>query len=142
MKPTLIFKTDNKNVKKPTDVKNGVFLIYAPKKFTIKPMQFIRNDTEVTVTLPKEHKDYFTSEFRHDEIETITDLQQRIWIGILNKSLSENIKIHKSKRFGFLYLNQAQILVSNMKWQRRKTGQKQQQAEKNIEKEELNLVVS
>ena len=29
-----------------------------------------------------------------------------------------------------------------MKWQRRKTGQKQQQAEKNIKKEELNLVVS
>ena len=32
MKPTLLFKTDNKNVKKPTDLKNGTFLIHAPKK--------------------------------------------------------------------------------------------------------------
>lgn len=52
------------------------------KKSTIKPMQFVRNDTEVTVTLPKEHRGYFTSKCRHDEIETITDLQKRIWIGI------------------------------------------------------------
>ena len=101
MKPTLIFKVDNKNVKKPTNLKNGVFLIYTPKKVTIKPMQFVRNDTEVTVTLPKEHRGYFTSKFRHDEIGTITSHHERIWIGILNMSLSDNIVIHKNKLFGF-----------------------------------------
>ena len=101
MKPTLIFKVDNKNVKKPTNLKNGVFLIYTPKKVTIKPMQFVRNDTEVTVTLPKEHRGYFTSKFRHDEIGAITSHHERIWIGILNMSLSDNIVIHKNKLFGF-----------------------------------------
>ena len=101
MKPTLIFKVDNKNVKKPTNLKNGVFLIYTPKKVTIKPMQFVRNDTEVTVTLPKEHRGYFISKFRHDEIGTITSHHERIWIGILNMSLSDNIVIHKNKLFGF-----------------------------------------
>ena len=34
-------------------------------------MQFVKNDTDVTVTLPKVHRGYFTSKFRHDEIEII-----------------------------------------------------------------------
>ena len=38
MKPTLIFKRDNKNVKKPLVQKNGVFLIYAPRKIKIRPI--------------------------------------------------------------------------------------------------------
>ena len=37
MKPTLIFKRDNKNVAKPLDLKNGVFLIYAPRKRKFPP---------------------------------------------------------------------------------------------------------
>lgn len=50
MKPTLVFKMDNKNVKKPVNLKNGVFLIYAPKKIMIEPMQFVTNDKKDTVT--------------------------------------------------------------------------------------------
>ena len=49
MKPTLVFKMDNKNVKKPVNLKNGVFLIYAPKKIMIEPMQFVTNDKKDTV---------------------------------------------------------------------------------------------
>ena len=98
-KPTLIFKTDNKNVKKPTNLRNGVFLTYAPKKNTIEPMQFVRNDMEVTVTLPKEHRGCFTSKFRHDEIETITDLQQIIWIGMLNRFLRRILRYTKTRPF-------------------------------------------
>ena len=70
-------------------------------------MQFVRNDIEVTVTLPKEHRGCFTSKFWYDEIETIAitnnnnNQHQRIWIGILKRSLSENIVIHKNKPFGF-----------------------------------------
>ena len=52
MKPTLTFTRDAKNVKKPIYLKNCIFLIYAPKKIKISPMQFERNDTEITVTLP------------------------------------------------------------------------------------------
>ena len=78
-----------------------LLIIYAPKKFTIEPMQFARNDTEVTVTLPKEHRGCFTSRFRRDEIETITGHLERIWIVILNRSLLESIVIYKNKPFGF-----------------------------------------
>ena len=134
MKPTLIFKTDNKNVKKPTNLKNGVFLIYAPKKFPYEPMQFVKNDTEVTVTLPKVHRGYFTSKFRHDEIEIIKNQHQRIWIGILNRSLSENIGMHKNEPFGLFASEPDTNININIKRQQQKKGQKQQQPEKNIKK--------
>ena len=110
-----------------------MLLIYVPKKFTIEPMQFARNDTEVTVTLPKEHRGYFTSRFRRDEIETITGHLERIWIVILNRSLLE-IRI--------LWFNQTQILKSNMKRHLRKTRTNTSTTKKNIEKEKLNLAVS
>ena len=58
-------------------------------------MQFERHDTEVTVTLPEHYHGYFTSKFKLDEIETVTSKQQRIWIGILNRSLTETILIQK-----------------------------------------------
>ena len=76
MKPTLTFTRDAKNVKKPIYLKNCIFLIYAPKKIKISPMQFERNDTEITVTLPKSYLRYFTSKFRSDEIEVITGKQR------------------------------------------------------------------
>ena len=61
-------------------------------------MQFARNDIQVTVTLPKEQR-LFYFKIRHDEVETIACHRERIWIGILNRSLSENILIHKNKPF-------------------------------------------
>ena len=104
MKPTLTFTRDSKNTKKPLHMKNGVFLIYAPRKIEISPMQFSRNDTVVTVNLPENYRDYITSKFRHDKIEAVTDNQQRIWIGILNRSLTEAIVIQKNRPFGFFVL--------------------------------------
>ena len=104
MKPTLTFTRDTKQLKKPVYLKNGVFLIYAPKKIEISPMQFKRNDTKITVILPKHHQGYFTSKFRSDEIESITGNQQRIWKGILNRSLTDNIVTKKNKPFGFFVL--------------------------------------
>ena len=88
MKLTLTFTRDTRQVKKPTYLKNGVFLIYAPKKINIFPMQFERNNTEITVTLPEHYHGYFISKFRSDETKTISGNQQRIWIDILNRSLT------------------------------------------------------
>ena len=58
-------------------------------------MKFKRNDTELKVTLPEDNHVYFTLKFELDEIETVTSKQQRIWIGILNRSLTETILIQK-----------------------------------------------
>ena len=55
-------------------------------------MQFEKYDIEITVILPENSPGYFTSKFRTDEIEVCSN-KQRILIGILNKSLTENIRI-------------------------------------------------
>ena len=67
-------------------------------------MQFDRYDTDVIVTLPKDSRGYFTSRYKTDEIEQISSNPQRIWIGIINKSLTEDIEIKKDKVFGFFVL--------------------------------------
>ena len=81
--------------KKNSSFKNGVFLFFAPKKLKISSMQFERYDTEVAVILPKHYHRYFTSKFKTDKIEEISGDQQRIWIGTLNRSLTEEIIIKK-----------------------------------------------
>ena len=70
-----------------------MFLFYAPGKIKISSIQFER----YTVILPENSQGYFTSKFRTDEIEEVCSNEQSIWIGILNKSLPENIEIKKKK---------------------------------------------
>ena len=104
MKPTIIFKRDSKNVKEPFYLKSGVFLIYAPRKLKINPMQFERFDAEITVTLPKHFQGHYTSKFKIDEIEQMCGHEQRVWIGILSRSLTNEIIVKKDKPFGFFVL--------------------------------------
>ena len=63
MKPMPTFTRDTKNVKKPLYLKNGMFLIYAPRTIKTSLMQFEKNDTEIIVTLPRNYSGYFTSKF-------------------------------------------------------------------------------
>ena len=67
-------------------------------------MQFDRYDTDVIVTLPKDSRGYLTSRYKTDEIEQISSNPQRIWTGIINKSLTEDIEIKQGKVFGFFVL--------------------------------------
>ena len=52
----------------------------------------------------------------------ITGNQQRIWIGILNRSLADNIVIKKNKPFGFFMLESKGDV--NIKHETAKTTQK------------------
>ena len=69
-------------------------------------MQFERYDTEVTVILPKNSCVYFTSKFKTDEIEQVCGDTQRIWIWILNRSLTEEIVIKNQKVWVFFFKRQ------------------------------------
>ena len=104
MESTVTFRRDSKIVKKPLHLKNGVFLIYAPRQLKLSPTQFERYDAEVAVILPENSCGYFTSKFKIDEIEQISGDIQRIWIEILNRSFTEEIVIKKSRPFGFFVL--------------------------------------
>ena len=101
MKPTIVFKRDSKNVKEPFYLKSGVFLIYASRKPKINPMKFERFDAEITVTLPKHFQGHYTSKFKIHESEQSCGHEQRIWIGILSRSLTNEIIVKKDKPFGF-----------------------------------------
>ena len=79
------------------------FFIYALKQLKISPMQFEIYETEITVILPKNSCGYFTLKFKTYEIEQICGDTQRIWIGILNRSLTEKIVIKKRAVCFFLF---------------------------------------
>ena len=68
MNPELIFKRDTENIKRPLYLKNGVFLIYAPRKITAEPNIV---DSNIVVNLPKDHKGFFSSIFKRNDIEAI-----------------------------------------------------------------------
>ena len=67
-------------------------------------MKFERFDAEITVTLPKHFQGYFTSKVKTDEIEQVWGHEQRIWIGILSRFLTNEIIIKKDKPVVFFVL--------------------------------------
>ena len=91
------------------------------KNIKISPMQYEREDTEVVVSLPENSEGYITSKFRTDEIEEISCREQRLWIGIWNKSLTKNIEIKKKSVLGFFVLEtRADIEIKHEKLAKKK----------------------
>ena len=99
----LIFSRHSKSIKKPLFLKDGGFLIYAPRKLKFLPAEFTKYDTEVTVTLPRDSQGFFGSKYK-DEIEQFLSIKESLWIGILNKSFFEDIVIGKGQVLGFFVL--------------------------------------
>ena len=91
-------------MKKLLELINRVFLINKSNKVTVEPMQCTKNDKTIVVNLPNKHRGYFTSIFKQEEAETITDHCQRISVGILNKHLSKSIVIQKNRPHGFFVI--------------------------------------
>lgn len=89
-----------KKCQKTNALRKPVFFLFFfnfthQKNIKISPMQYEREDTEVVVSLPENSEGYITSKFRTDEIEEISCREQRLWIGIWNKSLTKNIEVKK-----------------------------------------------
>ena len=79
MKPKLIFKRDNKNMKRPLYLKNGVFLIYATNKITVVYLCSLQKTFQILqIACLTNTKGYFTLIFRQDEVKTTTNNPQRI----------------------------------------------------------------
>lgn len=60
----LIFSRDNKSIKKPLFLKDGGFLIYAPRKLKFPRAEFTKYDTEVTVTLPRDPQGFLAQNIK------------------------------------------------------------------------------
>lgn len=107
MKDNIVLRTDNKNVKKPYPLKSNIFLLYTPRNI-IDPMEYGRQDPDVVVFMPKNSRGFLTSKFGEDEIEQICNIEQRLWVGILNKSYIEPIEIKKGCILGSFVLKTKQ----------------------------------
>ena len=94
-------------------------------------MQFNRYDTKVTFTLPKNSYEYFTSMYKTDEIEQISSNPQRVWIWVINKSITEHIVIKKDKAFDFFFFV---LELQNMKRKQKKGNRVKNIEKKNKEK--------
>ena len=46
-------------------------------------------------SLPENYQGFLTSIFKADEIEQVSHNEQKLWIGILNRSSEEDIEIKK-----------------------------------------------
>ena len=53
MDAKIILKRDSADVKKPLHLKSNVFLLYAPRKIKIEPMDFQRINSGILVFIPK-----------------------------------------------------------------------------------------
>ena len=137
----LIFKRHTKNVKRPLYLKNGAFLNYAPRKSTIEPMQFKQNDANIVVSLPKDHKGYFTSIFKQYDIEAISDNKQCIWIDILNSHFSGSIVIEKNRPLEFFAITPDNNISIRHETTTSKKNYKAKNSKKNTENEELSQAV-
>ena len=64
----------------------------------------MKTDTEVTVFLPQNSKEFLTSIFRGNEINKLFHGKHRLWIGILNKSFEDLAKVKRNQPLGFLVI--------------------------------------
>lgn len=101
MDAKIILKRDNADVKKHLHLKSNVFLLYAPRKIKIEPMDFQRINSGILVFIPKNANGFVTSKFREDKINEICTREQRLWVEIINKSCSLPIEIPKGHVLGF-----------------------------------------
>ena len=67
---------------------------------TVEAATCIKFDTRITLILPKKAKTFITSKLRGNEISNRE--QERLWIEILNKFYTEDLKIDKSSILGFV----------------------------------------
>ena len=54
-------------------------------------------------SLSENYQGFFTSIFKADEIEQVSHNEQKLWIGILNRSSEEDIEIKKKKLFALIF---------------------------------------
>ena len=109
----IIFRQSQAKIKKPKHLKKNVFIVYSPRPVKIEPATSTKIDTEIVVLLPKNSKGLITSVFREDEINKFNSEQQRLWVGILNKSYEETLEIKKNNSLGFVVIEPEHLIFKH-----------------------------
>ena len=77
----------NSRLKRPTQSKSNILILYSPRSFYIEKADTKTIDTEIILDLPEKATAFLISKFKGQKIQIIIGLKiQRLWITLLNES--------------------------------------------------------
>ena len=102
MENKIIFSRENSTQKNPKHLQKNVFVTYSPKTVKIEPASSIKIETELTVFLPQNSKEFLTAIIRGNEINELFYGKIRLWVDVLSTCFEDTIKIKKNQSLGCL----------------------------------------
>ena len=100
------------NLQKPLKCEKNIFILYSPRKGTIKTADTLTVDTELLIKLPENTTAYLITKFEGQEIQKIIGpAKKRLWITLLNESYFEPYIIEKGSILGYLVIQPEDIKV-------------------------------
>ena len=92
--------SEKSNLKKLLKCEKNIFILYSPRKETIKTA-----DTELLIKLPENTTACLITKFEGQEIQKIIGpAKKRLWITLLNESYFESYIIEKGSVLGYLVI--------------------------------------
>ena len=100
------------NLKNPQKKKKNIFILYSPRKESVKAADTLTVDIELLIKLPEYTTAYLITKFEGQEIQKIIGpAKKRLWITLLNESYFEPYIIEKGSILGYLVIQPEDIKV-------------------------------
>ena len=104
--------SEKSNLKKLLKCEKNIFILYSPRKETIKTADTLTVDTELLIKLPENTTVCLITKFEGQEIQKIIGpAKKRLWITLLNESYFEPYIIEKGSILGYLVIQPEDIKV-------------------------------
>ena len=104
--------SEKSNLKKLLKCEKNIFILYSPRKETIKTADTLTVDTELLIKLPENTTACLITKFEGQEIQKIIGpAKKRLWIALLNESYFESYIIEKGSVLGYLVIELEDIKV-------------------------------
>ena len=100
------------NLKNPLKCEKNIFILYSPRKESVKAADMLTVDIELLIKLPEYTTAYLITKFEGQEIQKIIGpAKKRLWITLLNESYFEPYIIEKGSVLGYLVIQPEDIKV-------------------------------
>ena len=104
--------SEKSNLKKLLKCEKNIFILYSPRKETIKTADTLTVDTELLIKLPENTTVCLITKFEGQEIQKIIGpAKKRLWITLLNESYFESYIIEKGSVLEYLVIELEDIKV-------------------------------
>ena len=112
--------SEKSNLKKLLKCEKNIFILYSPRKETIKTA-----DTELLIKLPENTTACLITKFEGQEIQKIIGpAKKRLWITLLNESYFESYIIEKGSVLGYLVIELEDIKLYYATKKKKTPGQR------------------